>query len=209
MPEGPEVWFLSRLLQTVPGNTAVSCHGKCLFVGKVTMHFGLESGVECKVCPDTGVVVTTFNKRGITGHATEGEHMRLGIDWMTSTPAKLHEIVMKNALRAVKLGSWMLDQTAIAGVGVAWASEIAHEAGLDVNKPMRVQNVSKLAEAYVKVREGVKTVYEQELRKAIGKEIEIANAWFRNLYDARLLHGLLKVYKCGTPVSVGSRVFWK
>ena len=128
-------------------------------------------------------------------------------NWRSSCPLRYSS---PNAPAVVDvLGTWMLDQSIIAGVGVTWASEIAAVAGVDVAAHMNVQNLSKLADAYVVVRDRVAAVYTAALPPPGDVDAACAaiNAWYGNLYAVRA--PVMTVHGVGVPVTVGGRNFWK
>jgi formamidopyrimidine-DNA glycosylase len=224
MPEGPEVWFLGRVLRNVlePVGRSVVLHGKHLVLdGTVHHHFGLSGGLRMDVttATDAGIVEITLRhhhgKGPVSGSAkpvTAAEVAALcaeGLDWMTAPRDAIADVISAAAFRRKALGAWMLDQHAIAGVGVAWASEIAAAARLDVARPMCAQNLIKLADAYISVREKAVALYTALLPPPFDTEAAktAVNNWYRNLYAARAPS--LTVYSVGTPVLISGRTFWK
>jgi formamidopyrimidine-DNA glycosylase len=232
MPEGPEVWFLAQAVRAVvgsgPGVPTVTAHGKHLVIGRMHHHFGLSGRLRCvpsspgalAAGPGHDFVHVHDGGGGGEGPAKVTGHVAVlgpdpapevaalaavGVDWMTADAKALEAAVFANRTRRVKLGAWMLDQHCIAGVGVAWASEIAAEAGLDVTKPLNAQNLRHLGQAYITVRDRVTAVYAALVPPDPAAGVEAVNAWFGNLYAVRPV----AVYGKGVPVKVASRMFWR
>jgi formamidopyrimidine-DNA glycosylase len=226
MPEGPELWYLGRVLEGVLGpGRAVAVHGKHLVLdGSTHHHFGLTGGLRMEVA-ESGVVdgggsfattlrhhygggrVSGFEK---TVTATEAAAVCAeGVDWMTASLGAIAAVIAGAARRKKVLGTWMLDQHAVAGVGVAWASEIAAVAGLDVAAHMSVQNLSGLAAAYVTVRDRVTAVYSAALPPLgdMAAARTAVDGWYGNLYAVRA--PVVAAYGVGVPITVGGRTFWK
>ena len=97
----------------------------------------------------------------------------------------------------------MLQQKVIAGVGVAWASEIMHRVGLIPNKPCNEQNLLRLAESYISIRDEVKSQYAEFVSTASSPR-EFVHGWCDNLYR----HRDMKVYRKGTEVVASGRSYW-
>jgi formamidopyrimidine-DNA glycosylase len=227
MPEGPELWYLGRVLAGVLGpGRSVAVHGKHLVLDATHHHFGLTGGLRAEVSgagPGAGPGALTpaitlrhhYGEGRVAGFEkpiTASEAAVIcaqGLDWMTAPPVAIAKAIRASARRKKVLGTWMLDQSIIAGVGVTWASEIAAVAGVDVAAHMNVQNLSKLADAYVVVRDRVAAVYTAALPPPGDVDAACAaiNAWYGNLYAVRA--PVMTVHGVGVPVTVGGRNFWK
>jgi len=204
MPEGPEIWALAEAL-TASGVPAIA-YGKHLLHDKHDIHFGLNG--RAMLTADGHLQHVRTN--GINGRVVPCADLSemissndLGIDWMTASPAALQRAISLAYRSRKQLGPWMLQQKCIAGVGVAWASEIMHLAGLIPNKPCSEQNLHHLAEAYVAIRDAVRSLYSEYVSSAASMK-DFVYGWCENLYS----HRDMKVYKKGTPVLASGRTYW-
>lgn len=132
------------------------------------------------------------------------------VDWMGASASSMQAVIDKAAAQKVALGAWMLDQSKIAGVGLAWASEIAHVAGLDVSARMCDQKskLRGLGAVYASMRDRVLEEYREfvDTVKASGTVADAIAAWYGNLRAVRtmLVYGVTG----GSRVQVGGRSFW-
>lgn len=94
----------------------------------------------------------------------------------------------------------MLDQTKIAGIGVAWGSEILFKAGLRPDMRACDQNLSTLADSILYIRNHIKNIYEKELKDPE----QLINDWSDNLYQVREM----QIYKKGSKIEVLGRSWW-
>jgi formamidopyrimidine-DNA glycosylase len=128
----------------------------------------------------------------------------LGIDWMTAERAALASLVQTWASSRRQLGLLITDQSCVAGIGIAWGSEILARAGnLRPELPARAQNLRTLASAMLSIREEVQSAYTAFVTHAPDLR-EVINDWYENLYTLRTMH----VYKKGRPLKVGGRTWW-
>lgn len=207
MPEGPEVHILSIALNDM--GIPTNCYGKHLFVDGEDWSFGLSGRVSIN---DKGIL--TKRKGGympgiikkvgtMNGLICENT---LGIDWLTSNEKEITNVVAYWGKRPKLLGALLLDQSQIAGIGVAWGSEICHRAGLRPNIKASEQDISKLAEVIVEVGIQIKIQYFRywTSQKTESDRINFINDWFDNLYSIRTM----EVYKKGKEIKVGSRRWW-
>lgn len=196
MPEGLEVFVLGQALQRA-GVPAVETHGKHLYVHGMDWSFGLWGTVHL----DTHGVLTKKPGDARTGSVVPmdvDKRSQLGVDFATGTKSAL-ALVMKPWQGSKRnLGPLLLDQNVVAGVGVAWGSEILARCGLRPDKPANAQDLSPLAQAMVDVRDQALKTY---LESSNWHDV---NAWFRNLYAIRHM----VVYKKGMPVTVSGRQWW-
>ena len=201
MPEGPEVFHLGLLVNAagIPART----HGKHLFVYGQDWSFGLTGRVAFD-----GTTLTKVRAGRIYGGVEEEEaagssHRRLGVDFATGSQAEMAAVVRDVFMGSRKqLGALLLDQSHIAGIGVAWGSEVLHAAGgLDPSLSAKEQDLRGLASAMCAVRDAALAVYGSKVRSDPTADI---NGWFGNLYAVRTM----KVYGCGTPVTTGGRTWW-
>lgn len=211
MPEGPEIWMLSKAINlyyaTANKTTSV---GKHLFLldTKENWSFGLTG----KVCiKENGTGTGDLCKRNlgaIYGHQVcyedlHAETSKLGLDFMTAEKEELQTEISKWTTSKKLLAGLLLDQTRIAGIGVAWGSEILYKAQLRPDKKACEQNLTALVDSMITVRDEIKVVYETCLQEPSSMK-EFINQWFTNLYELRQMN----VYKKGTKVQVLGRSWY-
>jgi hypothetical protein len=193
MPEGPEVWILSKVC-------GLPCYGKHLFVGDKDWSFGLSGTV---YIDDTNNL-HKIERGDIPGNITPLDKSQYtGIDWMTATKEQLQSVVDLWAKTRKMLAGLLLDQKQIAGIGVAWGSEICHKALLDPGKKAFEQDLTNLVNAMIDIRNYVCNLYDT-YALSVSKNIFI-NGWFYNLYQQRNM----QVYKKGTIVHISGRKWYK
>ncbi len=193
MPEGLEVFFLGKLLREKAGVAAVT-HGKHLYVDGQDWTFGLSGRVRFD-----GKTLHKVNSGRIYGDVVPGQDSKdkLGVDFATGSVDAFREVVTSVLARSRgKLGPLLLDQSVIAGIGVAWGSEILHVCSLDPSKPSNAQDLSGLPEALCRVRDMALSRYDEHVTAVDG--------WFDSLYAVRHM----EVYKKGKGIDVGGRTWW-
>ena len=135
MPEGPEVWILSKAINVHFKEQKTISYGKHLFIldAKQNWSFGLTGKLQFNEKNEL-VKVNTGWIYGYKIHydILENEVAKLGIDFMTADDLVIREEVDKWINSKKKLAGLMLDQTKISGIGVAWGSEILFRAGTDL-----------------------------------------------------------------------------
>ncbi len=204
MPEGPEVWWLARAIeQATHGQTRVASVGKRLRwtdVGLV-QSFGLRGRVH--LAPD-GTLCAAQPSSWATGTVVRwsDDDDLPGLDWMTADPDALREVVRRRWCGAkAQLGSLLLDQHTIAGIGVAWGAEILHEAGgLRPERKAIDQHTRLLPNAVVAVRDRARQLYAAHVDGATADDV---NAWFDNCYEWR--RPSMRVYERGNTVRAHNR----
>ena len=107
------------------------------------------------------------------------------------------------------LGVLLTDQAILAGLGVAWASEVCAAAGVLPQLHAAAQNLDALAPALAAVRERVQAAYTAHLQALYAActgdaLLCFCRGWFQNLYDIRIM----RAFKVGVPISMNGRVFW-
>ena len=203
MPEGPEVWILSKAINTYfEGEKSVS-YGKHLFLldKKENWSFGLTGKVTFNPHKEVVKVETGW----LNGGQVEYENLnieveKLGIDFMTADDNLIRSEVDKWVKSKKKLAGLMLDQTKISGIGVAWGSEILLNAELRPDNRACDQNLSTLSDSILYIRNKIKNIYEKELKDPEA----LIQHWFDNLYQVREMN----VYKKGSKVDVLGRSWW-
>lgn len=205
MPEGPEVWILSKAINTYYNNENTTTYGKHLFIfdKKENWSFGLNGKVKLNEQNELLKIETGWiNGDQIKYDNLTDETNKLGIDFMTANENLIREEVDRWIKSKKKLAALILDQTKISGIGVAWGSEILVKAGLRPDMRVCDQVINKLADSILDIREKIKKIYTQELTEWDTKSF--INEWFENLYEIREMN----VYKKGSKLAVLGRSWW-
>jgi formamidopyrimidine-DNA glycosylase len=228
MPEGPEVWIVSQALNKLTINPNYSqSFGKHLFILQSDtinireITFGLTGKLKVE-CQNTNTNPTIILEKVNTGFCYGDDKMitellyvttinkSLGLNFMKMDKETFHLIVSKWSNSKKKLGSLLLDQKEIAGIGVAWGSEILFKANLDPDTKACEQDLSKLATSLYDIQQYSMKVYSEYLQDLISREdpnllVEFINGWYKNLYTIREM----SVYKKGEQVKSGGRTWYK
>ena len=203
MPEGLEVHALAYAIQKI----GIPCqsYGKHLYINGRDLSFGLMG----KVKLNNGIIEKTGN-HWMTGYnvaCPTAEDLvltnRLGMNYATATIDDLETIIHKWGKSKRKLAVLLLDQSHIAGIGVAWGSEICHKSGLNPNLPANKQCLDNLAATMIEIRDTTWNIYKDYIDKCQSLE-DFVNEWFDNLYGIRQM----VVYKKGTKLEIASRNWW-
>jgi formamidopyrimidine-DNA glycosylase len=213
MPEGPEVWILSKAINEYYDNNKTYSVGKHLIIKDISedWSFGLTGKVE---------ITETNTLEKVNFGYIFGEKLplsltvnMLALDWMQTNISDLEAEIKTWSCSKKKLAGLMLDQRKICGIGVAWGSEILFNANLCPDKRACDQDLSNLAKAMIEKQEQIKSIYQNELydvlqlcRKHKNNDLlkEFINEWFKNLYEIREM----KIYKNGTKTQVLGRSWW-
>lgn len=216
MPEGPEVFLLTFHLQKL----GLNCfsYGKHLFIDEGNnekirdISFGLYGKVyfannkldKIKAGPVSG-------DDKIIDKSARNTNFGFGPDFMTMSKDDFEKFVnTKLAISKRQLATFLLDQDEIAGLGVAWISEIAHIADLtDSDLSHKCNNLDelkryRLIDAMFQVQTIVKDIILNQTTNL--DSISFVNEWFENVY--RIRAPFIRVYRKGRPVLIGSRQFW-
>lgn len=210
MPEGPEVWILSKAINSYYGFERTESYGKHLFIfnddfksGGQNWSFGLTGKVQIK---DNNELIKIsngwINGDELVFNDYNNEKQKLGINWLTSSKEELHKLVDSWIKSKKKLAALILDQTKISGIGVAWGSEILFKANLRPDMRTCDQVLNKLADTMYDVGIIVKQKYTEELDEWDTKSF--INEWFENLYEIRDMN----IYKKGSKLTVLGRSWW-
>jgi formamidopyrimidine-DNA glycosylase len=206
MPEGPEIWILSKAINEYYSQQKSLSYGKHLFVldKKENWSFGLTGNIKIDKLNNDLVKLNTGWIYGdeIIYSVLNNETEKLGIDFMTADENLIRHEVDKWVKSKKKLAGLMLDQTKISGIGVAWGSEILFKVGLRPEVKCCDQDLSKLADSMLYIRKQIKDKYQEKL-KDDGAE-NLINNWFDNLYAIRDM----KVYKKGSKLTLLGRSWW-
>lgn len=216
MPEGPEVWILNKAICKYYGENVSTSIGKHLIV-----HSGYNQGNDGIIWSfgfDGKILIDENNKlyKPMEENWIFGKNEILNssgnifkqlslsnIDWMTSTYDEINDFVKKLSKVRGKLGPALINQNKISGIGVAWGSEILHRAGLRPDVSANYQDLSRLPETIIEIREEIKKIYETELNK-YDQIKDFIEEWFENLYKIRNM----KVYKVGKKMTISGRTWW-
>jgi hypothetical protein len=216
MPEGPEVWFLSKVINTFYSNDNTSSIGKHLIIKdiKENWSFGLNGTVG--ISPFNELIKIDggwVNGDKLTYNCYEDTIKELGLDWMTASKEDLENEVGKWINSKKKLAGLILDQKKICGIGIAWGSEILFKADLRPDVRACDQIFTKLVDSMILIREKIKEIYDLELNRTLqvckiydnnNKLCVLINDWFENLYEIREMD----VYKKGSKLQVLGRGWW-
>lgn len=218
MPEGPEVWILSKVVNHFYLDDNTCAIGKHLIIKNINENwtFGLNGKVYIdnynnneltKI--DCGVV---YGDKKIYQNYNESIK-DLGIDWLHASKNDLEKEVNSWIKSKKKLSTLILDQSKICGIGVAWGSEILFKAGLSPDIKACDQILNSLVDSMIEIRDNIKFLYETELNKLLkvckiygnnDKLKEFINNWYKNLYDIRKMN----VYGKGSKIKVLGRSWW-
>ena len=208
MPEGPEIWILSEAINKFYHCEKTKAYGKHLFLFKnetetENWSFGLTGTVQIT---DDNVLVKIksgwINGDQVVCQNYDEETKKLGTNWLTSSEADLRKEVDNWIKSKKKLAGLMLDQTKISGIGVAWGSEILCKAGLRPDMRAFDQDLDKLVDSMIEIRENIKKLYSEQVDENNCREF--INNWFENLYEIREM----SVYKKGSKLEVLGRSWW-
>jgi ribosomal protein S13 len=207
MPEGPEIWILSKVINTFFKEEKTSSYGKHLFIldKEENWSFGLTG----KVFITESNELLKMNTGWIYGDQVKYENInkeieKLGIDFMMASKESIRKEVDSWIKSKKKLAGLLLDQTKISGIGVAWGSEILYKANLRPDIRTCDQNLMTLADSILYIREKIKNIYEKELKENSDNLQDFVNEWFSNLYEIREM----EIYKKGSGLSVLGRTWW-
>ena len=216
MPEGPEVWILNKAICKYYGENVSTSIGKHLIVHSgynqgndgIIWSFGFDGKI---LIDENNKLYKPMEENWIFGKNeilnSSGNIFKLLslsiIDWMTSTYDEINDFVKKLSKVRGKLGPALINQNKISGIGVAWGSEILHRAGLRPDYSANYQDLSRLPETIIEIREEIKKIYETELNK-YDQIKDFIEEWFENLYKIRNM----KVYKVGKKMTISGRTWW-
>jgi hypothetical protein len=212
MPEGPEVWILSEAICNLYQRNYCYSIGKHLIADdEICWSFGLNGTVGIDennhiYKPNDDSWIYGKNKKINLDDNVHEEINCSEIEWMKSSKTTIDVFIKKISKSRSKLGTVLINQQKICGIGVAWGSEILHRAGLRPDVPTNLQDLTNLASVMIEIRDEIKELYAIELEKYIknNKVNEFILNWFENLYEIRQM----AVYKVGTQIDVGNRKWW-
>ena len=159
---------------------------------------------------------------GMVYGSASASNGKLGVDWATASPQQIRDVVENRRWAASRatIASLLLNQSHIAGIGVAWGSEVLHHARIypfEKYDHLNQAERERLINSLISVRDDACAVYDECLDAIVDEAnsvsvqsteitalVEFVNGWYNNLYHARRMH----IYKCGHPITVGSRTWW-
>ena len=201
MPEGPEVWILSKMINNYYNDDNTTSIGKHLIIKdmKEDWSFGLNG----KVKINENNVLVKVETGWIYGDKKPFEKS-IGLDWMTASKKELEEEVQKWTKSKKKLASLILDQSKICGIGVAWGSEILYKAKLNPDLKACEQSLDKLVDSMIEIRIQIEDTYINLYYDNKDDLKELINDWFENLYKIRKMN----IYKKGSKIHILGRSWW-
>lgn len=214
MPEGPEVWILGEAISRYYPELKVFSHGKHLFIDYGDYIEEYTFGLTGKLEIDDNTNKLTKKQIGFCYgdyYIINNEEMinrinlKLGPSFVTMSKEDFLKIIYKWTTSRKMLGSLLLDQSQISGIGVAWGSEILHKAKLSPNKKANEQKLEALVFAFIEIQEYCKTVYINCLNEIAKDDLKMfVNSWYKNLYKVRQMN----IYKKGIECKTGGRTWW-
>lgn len=211
MPEGPEIYVLSRILGELGFQTET--YGKHLFVSpEEDWSFGIFGGVRIGQPKDKEILEPKCwggvygSVRKTTGIQDIIEKKKLGKDWMTSSTDEIRQVVTRWTSHSTrKLAALLLDQSQIAGIGVAWGSEILHAAGLKPDQIAGTVNLEPLIVQIIAYRDVYAPFLETIHQKSHDDLVKMANTWPGFL---KLIPQAKSVYRRGNKIKISGRIWW-
>jgi len=203
MPEGPEVWILSKIINNYYADDNTTSIGKHLIFKDIQEDWSF--GLNGKVKINENNVLVKIETGWIYGEKKQYEKS-LGFDWMTASKKELEEEVQKWTKSKKKLATLMLDQSKICGIGVAWGSEILYKAKLNPDLKACDQPLDKLADSMFEICTQIRDTYINYHNENYDNNNlkELINDWFENLYKIRKMN----IYKKGTKIQISGRSWW-
>ena len=216
MPEGPEVWILSKAINKFYSNDNTISFGKHLIIKdiKENWSFGLSGKVGITQFNELVKIYTGWiNGDELKYVNYEDSIKELGLDWMTASKEDIQKEVDKWIKSKKKLAGLILNQSKICGIGVAWGSEILFKANLRPHASACEQNLNTLVDSMIEVRTKIQETYELELSRTLevckiynnnNKLRLFIDDWFENLYEIREM----VIYNNGFKMEVLGRNWW-
>ena len=216
MPEGPEVWILSKAINKFYSNDNTISFGKHLIIKdiKENWSFGLNGKVGITQFNELVKIYTGWiNGDELKYVDYEDSIKELGLDWMTVSKEDIQKEVDKWIKSKKKLAGLILNQSKICGIGVAWGSEILFKANLRPHARACDQNLNTLVDSMIEVRTKIQETYELELSRTLevckiynnnNKLRLFIDDWFENLYEIREM----VIYNNGFKMEVLGRNWW-
>lgn len=210
MPEGPEIWILNKAICKYYGEQISTLYGKHLIIkngynneeGEIIWSFGLNGKI---LINDENKLYKPTEENWIFGKniVNDGQTNLHIVDWMEATEDELIKVVEQLKKTKGKLGPALINQNKIAGIGIAWGSEILHRSDLTPDASAKYSDLSKLVKVMIEIREEIKNTYENELNNCSSSK-KFIEEWFENLYKIRYMN----VYGIGEKIQISGRKWW-
>lgn len=210
MPEGPEIWILNKAICRYYGEQISTSYGKHLIIkngynneeGEIIWSFGLNGKI---LINDENKLYKPTEENWIFGKniVNDGQTNLDVVDWMEATEDELIKVVEQLKKTKGKLGPALINQNKIAGIGIAWGSEILHRSDLTPDDSAKYSDLSKLVKVMIEIREEIKNTYENELNNCSSIK-NFIEEWFENLYKIRYMN----VYGIGEKIQISGRKWW-
>ena len=202
MPEGPEIWILSQAINKYYGGEYAQSYGKHLIYKGQDWSFGLTG----KVNINDDDVLEKINTGIAYGELKENfskKELNIGLDWMNESDENLYKITDTWKSSKKNLGPLMLDQSQIAGIGVAWGSEILNLANCKphIKACDQAERLHEIVDAMKLIRLQIMNLYTLILFDNRNNLKIFINKWFKNLYKVRQM----TTYKKGKKIAVSGR----
>lgn len=219
MPEGPEVWILSKAINLYINENKdknidlelVKYYGKHLILHYkdntiMDWSFGLTGKVYIDNDNKLNKLYNSYLPGGFKFIDNKYYENQSSICWMSNNAndETIQPIVDGWRTSKKKLGALLLEQSEISGIGVAWGSEILFRCDLRPDIKACEQNLDNLCSQILNIKCEIKNLYKEYLNNNENNIINFINNWFDNLYKIRKMN----IYKKGKQVMVSGRKWW-
>ena len=204
MCEGPEVFALANALACA--DVSAFSYGTHLFVEQSQEDWRFLSN-GCNVVLNEDGSLENSRWHGVTRSPASSpadliSHNNLGIDWMQASPMEILYVVEKWSKSRKPLGARIASQFDMAGLGVAWGSEVCHQAHVVPPEPSNEQDLGNVAEALISARNTLENFYSDMVTPENAREF--ISEWPLNVFNSRTM----LVYEQGDPVAVNGYTWW-
>ena len=225
MPEGPEVWILSKAINLFLSKNKdknmelayVNNFGKHLILhykddAIIDWSFGLTGKVYMDKDYKLNKIYNSYLSGGFRFIDNTYYENISSICWMNNDTNNetLQKIIDKWKTSKKKLGMLLVEQNEISGIGIAWGSEILFRCNLRPDIKACDQNLDNLCSQILNIKYEIKNIYREFLKKHENNEnnennlMNFINDWFENLYQIRNMN----IYKKGKKITISGRNWW-
>jgi formamidopyrimidine-DNA glycosylase len=220
MPEGAEVWILSKAINlfiSLNKNKNIEIYFANYYGKHLLLYYNDNTiadwtfGLTGKVYIDENYKLNKIYNSQLAGgfnflENSEYYKNQSSICWMSNNMNNetLQKIINKWKTSRKKLGDLLLDQTYISGIGVAWGSEILYNANLRPDLKACEQNLDNLCNEILNIKYEIKNIYNEYLKNNENDIVNFINNWYNNLYNIRQMN----VYKKGKQINMTGRKWW-
>lgn len=223
MPEGPEVWILSKAINlflienkdNYDINIEIDCvnhYGKHLIIHyKDNAIMDWSFGLTGKVYIDENYKLNKIYNSQLAGgikfiEKSEYYETQSSICWMNNNTNNetLKKVIDKWKTSKKRLGDLLLDQSYISGIGVAWGSEILYHSNLRPDIKACEQNLDNLCDEILNMKCKIKNIYNELLKNNKNDYVNFINNWYDNLYKIRQMD----IYRKGKQITISGRKWW-